>query len=129
MLPACNNNRRHTTILCTLYIVKLYIHQVTDDKRRTPSLLRIRQILEGCVDVRAMMFRLERQQLTDDVQHVALTFLRRDKLLHLVGEEDHTHLIVVLNGGESECRGYFSDCVAFHLTLGTKVPTSADINQ
>ena len=35
----------------------------------------------------------------------------------------------VLNGGESEYRGYFSDCVAFHLTLGTKVPTSADINQ
>ena len=63
------------------------------------------------------------------MQHVRFTFLGRDKFLHLVAKEDHADLIVVLDRGEGERRGYFGHRVTFHLTNRSKIPTSADIDE
>ena len=63
------------------------------------------------------------------MQYVALAFLRRDKFLHLVGEEDDAHLVVVLYGRESECRGYFGHRVTFHLVDRTEVTAATDIDE
>ena len=63
------------------------------------------------------------------MQYVTLSFLRRNEFLHLIGEEDHTYLIVVLDRREGECGGYFGRCVTFHLADRTKIPTAADIDE
>ena len=64
------------------------------------AFLCIGEVLQRLSYVGAVRLRLERNQLADDMQHVALAFLRRNEFLYPVGEEEHAHFIVVLYGGE-----------------------------
>ena len=57
------------------------------------------------------------------------TFLRRDVLLDLVGEEDHTDLVVVLDGTERQGSRNLRHHLLLHLVLRTELQGSADVDE
>ena len=128
MLATRDDDRRHLAFFIGCRAERA-VHHIRDQEGGTTSLLRIGQVLQRRVDIRAGMLGLEGQQLADDMQHMALTFLGRDEFLHLVAKEDHTDLVVVLDRGESEGGGYFGHRVAFHLAHRTKITATADIDE
>ena len=75
-----------------------YTYKIGDKETSGVPLLRVGEELNRLGCVCAFGFRFEVQQLADDMQHMALALLDGDHFLDLVGEEDTTHLIVVLDG-------------------------------
>ena len=57
-----------------------------------------RHVFKGIGDVRLLAFGLVIEEFANDIKDMFATFLRRDELLYLVGEEDDANLVVVLNG-------------------------------
>ena len=74
-------------------------------------------------------FWLEIEHLTNDIQNVLTTFLGRDVLLNLIGEEDHTYLIVVLDSTEGEGGRNLCHHIALELLLGTEIQRTTDIDE
>ncbi len=70
--------------------------------------------LQRAVQVGSPVFRLEKQNLTNDAQHVKTPFAGRHVFLDLVGKQNQPHLVVVADGGKRQHRGQLSR----HLALG-----------
>ena len=60
---------------------------------------------------------------------MALTLLWRDELLHTVGEEYATHLVVVLCGGECQHGGNLGDYVLLHTLCRAEASRRTHIHQ
>ena len=82
----------------------------------------------ACVQIRPAPFRLEKQNLADDAQHVAAAFARRNELLHLVGEQEQADLVVVADGGEGEHGGDLGGEFAFGLLARAEQAGAAHVH-
>lgn len=87
------------------------------------------QVFQCKSNVRLLALWLIFQEFSNDVEDMFASFLWRDELLYLVGEEDDAYLVVILNGGEGKCCCNLGHHIAFELLHGTKVETATDIDK
>src|SRR5689334_16743857 len=60
---------------------------------------------------------------------MCLSLFWRYKFFYLVAKENHTCLIVVLNGGKRQDSAQFSDQVFFELTSCSEISGTADVDE
>ena len=79
----------------------MFIDKVTHQEGGATFLQSAGHVFQYHINVGSGVLGLEIEQFADDKQDVFAALLGRDKLLNLVGEENDTHLIVVLDCRES----------------------------
>ena len=87
------------------------------------------QIFQSKGNVCLLTVGFEIDEFADDVKYVLAAFLRRNELLHLVGEEDDSNLVVVLDGGKSQSGGYLGQHLALGLLLRSEIEAATHVNQ
>ena len=105
------------------------VDKIAEDERRTAFLQHIRQVLDGTLQIGPLAFGLEIKQFTDNIQDVLASFLGRDEFLNPVGKENHTNLIVVLDGRKSKRSGNFRHHILLQLLDGTEIQTVGHVHQ
>jgi hypothetical protein len=83
------------------------VEKIGDEKNDGAASYHFVQILKGGSDIRAAVTGLEEKHLADQAKCVQAAFLRADEELHLIGEKEQTHLVVVLDRTEREDRRDF----------------------
>lgn len=87
------------------------------------------QKFHGHTHIGSSALRVEIYQFADDIEYVFTTFFGRYILLNLIGEEDHSYLVVVLNGAEGQCGGNLSDHILFRLNLCAELQRTTDVDE
>ena len=75
--------------------IRIGIQHVGKHESRAFLLHSVRQVPQSLSDICSVGFRLELDDLTDDVEQMAAALLRRDELLYPVAEEKRPDLVVV----------------------------------
>lgn len=95
---------------CAVVALVQEIAEHEDDGAPTGNL---REVIEGDVQVCALAFPRPTEEVADDAQDVFSSFLGRDEVFDVVGEDHESHAIVVSDGGEGEHGGDFGDELRF----------------
>ena len=86
-----------------------FVDEVRNQERRATLLDRIGQVFQYLANIRLAVFRLEIDQLTNHIQDVLLSLLRRNEFLHFVGKENHADLIIILDRRKGQRGCNFGD--------------------
>lgn len=121
VMLAVGNGKRLTEVLV--------VNEVTQDKTSAASLDGLCKILQGGTYVSTLALGLELQKFAYDIEDVLAAFLGRNELFHLVREEDHTYLVVILYCTEGKSGSNLCKHLTFHLGESTKLERSADIHE
>jgi hypothetical protein len=78
--------------------ILIHIQHVRQKEGRTFLLYRIGQITERLGNIGSIHRRFELNNLSDYMQQMASSFLRRNEFLHLIAKEKRTDLIIIDTG-------------------------------
>ena len=126
VVPAGGNLQR---VLVPRLPLCIHVHQVAQEEGGALLLYRVGKVAQRGAYVGAIRTRLEFQHLAYDVKEMGAAFCRRDELLHLVGEEEHTHLVVVEYGAVCEYGSDFGYALALVLHPGTEQAGAAHVHE
>ena len=122
-------HRHLERLLITGTAVLVHIDHIRQKECRASLLDGICQIAERLRDICTVGCRLELDYLTDDMEQMASSFLRRNELLDLVAEEQGTDLVIVYDGGERQHCSNLRKHVLPAGTHRTEKPRTADIHK
>ena len=91
--------------------------KVADEKDHRPSGLNPPKVVQSPGDIGPGAPGTERENFPNDPKHVPGSLARWDEHLHLVGEDDEPHLVVVLDGGKGEQSAQISAASSFLVCL------------
>ena len=103
--------------------------EVAEQKCRATFLNHIGEIAECLGEVGAARLWAEGDEFADDAEDMAAALLRRYELLDAVAEKNHTHLVVVLNGTESDGGGHLGHQFLLELVMGAETVGAAHVDQ
>lgn len=103
--------------------------KVAQKEGRAAFLDHIGKMPQGKTDIGSTAGGFKGNELADDSQNMGAAFLGRDKLLYLVAEEYHAHLVVVGNGAESDGCGHLGYQIALELLTAAERIASAHVDK
>src|SRR5574344_250179 len=102
-------------------LVVMSINEVTHQESRTSFLNCTCQEFQRNSQIGAVTIRHKIKQLTNEIQNMSLTLLRRNEFFDSIGKKHYSHFIIILYCSECQSRSNLSQHIPFHTVRCTEM--------